>query len=185
MVYFAHTCKGHPQPDDRWQLLAMHLREVARLAEYFAKEAVSGLPGADDDCLKEQQCFVAAARHAGLLHDIGKYQAGFQDYLRAVARGLPHRKVPHAPTGAAKAISALGAIAHGFVPAGHHQGLPTPQVLKRYCSECGVVADKIWPDAIEDCQELKSLYPLMLPDAIAKDPLRCRCFHSHPVFMSC
>lgn len=175
-LYFAHTCKGHPQPDDRWQLLAVHLREVARLAEHFAKEAAAVLSAADDEYLKEQQCFAAAAQQAGLLHDVGKYQAGFQDYLRAVARDLPHRKVPHAPTGAAKAISALGAIAHGFVPAGHHQGLPAPQVLKRYCDECGAVADGIWPDATEDCPELKALRSLMLPDAIAKDALRADVF---------
>lgn len=173
--FFAHTCEGHRQPDERWQPLALHLQGVARLAKDFADATLPTPRSAENDLL-EQQVFIKAARDAGLLHDVGKYQAGFQDYLKAVAQDLPHRKVPHAPTGAVKAISALGGIAYGFVPAGHHQGLPNLQVLRRYQNECAPIADAIWPEAIKDCPELMSIVPLRLPDTLATNPLRADVF---------
>jgi CRISPR-associated endonuclease/helicase Cas3 len=175
-VYFAHSGEGRDHPNDRWQPLALHLREVARLAEHFAKEAVLTLRTGTDDGLEEPESFVAAARCAGFLHDLGKYQAEWQEYLRSVGNGVPHRKIPHAPAGAAKAISVLGGYAHGFVPAGHHQGLPAPQVLKRYCDEWKAVTDTIWSEAIKDTPELEALRPLRLPDSVAKNPLRADVF---------
>jgi CRISPR-associated endonuclease/helicase Cas3 len=173
--YFAHTCDGHPEPDDRWQPLALHLREVARMARLFAEGARPAHETEAQQSAEEERVFAASAYCAGLLHDLGKYQVGFQEYLRFCARGLPHVKVPHAPLGAAKGIGKLG-MAHGFVPAGHHQGIPNQETLRRYSREWSEKAESLWSTAAEDCAELQMLGSLKLPDSIAKEPLRADVF---------
>ena len=66
--FYAHSADSDERT--RWQLLSLHLREVARLAAERAAAATS--PGS---ALEE------AARAAGLLHDLGKYRQEFQDLL--------------------------------------------------------------------------------------------------------
>ena len=107
-MYFAHSLNDASKID--WQPLAQHLSEAARLAALFA-----------GPCGCEQ-----AARLAGLLHDLGKYNPKFQQRLDGDAI-----RVEHSIAGAAlilalaknpreKAIAEL--IAHAI--AGHHAGLP-------------------------------------------------------------
>lgn len=102
--YYAHTAEDGngnrlPESSGKWQLLADHLRNVADLAAKFAAPF-----GASEE-----------ARLAGLLHDLGKYQADFQNYL---AHGRP--RTPHAIHGAA----ALAAVRHlANLIASHHAGL--------------------------------------------------------------
>jgi CRISPR-associated endonuclease/helicase Cas3 len=104
--YYAHTAeKADGTRDDnqtRWQPLATHLRNVAELAAKFA--APMGPAAA------------AQARLAGLLHDLGKYQADFQRYL---ATGSP--RTPHAIHGAAVVASQSRPLAN--LIASHHAGL--------------------------------------------------------------
>ena len=101
--YYAHTATradGTPDPDEsRWQPLAEHLQNVADLAARFADPF-----GAS-----------AEARLAGLLHDLGKYQPNFQNYL---ITGRP--RTPHAIHGAA-VLRRYRNLAN--VIAGHHSGL--------------------------------------------------------------
>ena len=114
MNYFAHSGTTSPDgPDSDWQLLADHLRNVAALAEQFAKEASPN-----------NLALTAAARAAGLLHDLGKYQLGWQQYLRESAAKLSDAKsIPHAIHGAAYAYSAFGHPSICVSVAGHHTGL--------------------------------------------------------------
>ena len=85
----------------RFQTVKEHLEGTAGLAVRFAR-----------DFGGEEQ-----ARLAGLLHDIGKYSAGFQRRLE----GGP--KVDHSTAGAKEAVQ-LGQLDVSFAVAGHHGGLP-------------------------------------------------------------
>ncbi|OIR18602.1 ribonuclease Y [mine drainage metagenome] len=102
--FYAHSAENEqhhrlPAQSGKWQLLRSHLEEVAKIAAEFAAPF-----GAADE-----------ARLAGLLHDLGKYQPGFQQYLQ---RGSP--RTPHAIHGAA-VLKRFPHVAN--VIAGHHAGL--------------------------------------------------------------
>lgn len=62
-AFYAHTLEG--EPPTKWQGLQEHLVDVAKLAASFAEAFQSELWG---------YC-------AGLRHDLGKYQAEFQEKL--------------------------------------------------------------------------------------------------------
>ena len=94
------------------QPLRAHLEGVGRRAENFAL----AIRGQDSN-------FIAAARLAGLLHDLGKYRHEFQAYLNAGDRGRRSNETVHAIYGAAAAGSDWDAIAVAFAIAGHHAGL--------------------------------------------------------------
>ena len=108
MTYFAHTKErpdGTPAPATEWQPLADHLRNVADRAANFARPF--GL---------EQE-----ARLAGLLHDLGKYAARFQQRLHDPrVHGINHW--------AAGTVKAPGLVR--YVVDGHHTGLPSFGDLK-------------------------------------------------------
>jgi CRISPR-associated endonuclease/helicase Cas3 len=101
-VPYAHTLANRPEAD--WEPLSDHLRKVAELAAGFAAVFDSGEWG----------------RLAGLWHDLGKYQAKFQERLRGSGES-----VEHAGAGAALAISKdpVRGLALAFAIAGHHAGL--------------------------------------------------------------
>lgn len=113
---FAHSKEGLPPSE--WQPLADHLHQVAELAADFAA------------------CFQSSdwAWNAGLLHDIGKLDPLFQNYLRRV-NGLQdpeydqngHNRVNHSSAGGALAEAhfpmPVGRIL-SYLIAGHHAGLP-------------------------------------------------------------
>jgi hypothetical protein len=112
--YWAHSDpSGLPEthPNARWQPLNEHLRQVATLAEIFAKEANP-----------EDHAFHIATRASGLLHDLGKYTEEFQKKIR----GEANLKAPHSAHGAAIALKAK-AMEVAFAIAGHHAGLPDPK----------------------------------------------------------
>ena len=107
--------KWHEHP------LKNHLQKVAQLARCFA-----GRHGA------------AFAEYAGLLHDLGKFQAVFQKYIRNASgfekenahledteSSKPH-KIPHSTAGAKYAVKRLSPFfGHllAYLIAGHHAGL--------------------------------------------------------------
>jgi CRISPR-associated endonuclease/helicase Cas3 len=94
-----------------------HLREVARISGGFAAEF-----GNED-----------WAGLAGIWHDLGKYKADFQEYIRRVTGyerdeaddGGPG-KVDHTAAGAIHAMERMGTMGRvlGYLIAGHHSGLP-------------------------------------------------------------
>lgn len=96
MKYFAHIAD-----DGRKQTVAEHLSGTAELAAGFA----SGFAAQQD------------ARYAALLHDIGKYTAGFQARLNGGVR------VDHSTAGA-KAAFASRNLPAALAICGHHGGIP-------------------------------------------------------------
>lgn len=100
-IYYAHSLPG--EPEERWETLEDHLREVAVLAGEFAARFGASEWG----------------ELAGWWHDLGKYKPEFQARLRG-----SREHAPHAGVGAALAASRgqLGQ-ALAFVIAGHHAGL--------------------------------------------------------------
>jgi CRISPR-associated endonuclease Cas3-HD len=98
--FFAHSA---PDPS-RWELLHVHLREVASLAGSFGAKFGAG----------------ELAALAGLLHDLGKYDPVFQRRLA----GDPVRH-DHSIGGARAACERYAALGKLIAPAiaGHHAGL--------------------------------------------------------------
>lgn len=100
MDYFAHSENSR----NNKHLLAKHLSDTARLAESFA-------------CCND---YKQSLQLVGLLHDLGKYQLEFQDYLE---HGGRRGSVPHAKWGAGYARK-LKANEISIAIDGHHKGLP-------------------------------------------------------------
>ena len=108
-VFYAHSTSDISKKN--WQPLVDHLQNVSELAAGFAS-----IFGAEN-----------AARLAGLLHDLGKYNSDFQDYIAG-----KKSSVDHSTAGAAIAIGnstptqfdklVLELLAHAI--SGHHGGMP-------------------------------------------------------------
>jgi CRISPR-associated endonuclease/helicase Cas3 len=122
---------AHLAEDGREHSLVEHLRSVGGRASEFASRW-----GATEH-----------ARLAGELHDLGKYAADFQAYIRSAQRteverraahiedvddASPQRRVDHSTAGALQAIDAAGPAGQllAFVIAGHHSGLANRMALK-------------------------------------------------------
>ncbi|ASK27934.1 CRISPR-associated helicase/endonuclease Cas3 [Neisseria chenwenguii] len=99
--YYAHSAENRPESE--WQTLSSHLTAVGQAAAEF-----SAFFGAQE-----------IARYTGLLHDLGKYSARFQQRLRG---GKP---VNHSTAGAKIAVKTWGNLGNmmAFCIAGHHAGL--------------------------------------------------------------
>jgi CRISPR-associated endonuclease/helicase Cas3 len=112
--FYAHSLEG--EPPEKWHELEEHLRRVAEVAAGFADE------------------FAAAewAYLAGLWHDLGKYSAEFQQYIRAAndahVEGKPGR-VNHSSAGALQAMARFDKLGRilAYLVTGHHAGLPNWQ----------------------------------------------------------
>src|SRR5262249_40064558 len=119
---------------------------VARLARNFAEQACPG-----------DAPLVFAAHAAGLLHDLGKFRAEFQRYIRSLP--VPKDKTYHKQAGAARAADAgHGPVA--FAIAGHHGGMPDKVELVNWVKHgdsARPVAQAVWPDAVAECPELAHL----------------------------
>jgi len=124
---YAHSHPDQPEPGDKWQRLAEHLRGVSNLAGQFAAEMFGQTEELTDELRELQRLSVGAARTLGLLHDLGKYRDEFQQYLRKQRAG--GSDTHHAIYGAAAACE-LQATAAVFAVAGHHAGLHDASVLQ-------------------------------------------------------
>jgi CRISPR-associated endonuclease/helicase Cas3 len=112
MNFYAHTAvlpDGSRDPDPaHWQPLAEHLGNVAALAKQFAAPLD----------------LAAEAELAGLLHDLGKYAARFQERLRDPRI----HGINHWTAGARKAAEFKALL--DYVIEGHHTGLPAFSELR-------------------------------------------------------
>ncbi len=103
--YYAHTLENRPK--EEWQTLRTHLEETASRARN------NSLP-----------LYRELAYFAGLLHDMGKYQADFQGRLE----GRYRYPIEHAFCGAQYLArnfpGNIIAVALEYAIAGHHSGLP-------------------------------------------------------------
>ena len=106
VLHYAHSATD--LPETAWQKLKDHLEGVADYAEAFAPANLA-----------------AAARVAGLLHDLGKYAPAFQARLRGDTT-----RVDHSTAGAAEILklttsrdNMIGQLI-AYAIAGHHSGLP-------------------------------------------------------------
>lgn len=110
MAIYAHTRADRPA--NEWELLEIHAKAVAELAESFCKGFAPGF-----------------GRALGLLHDAGKYQPAFQQYLRNDSEAYDEAKlngVPHSIVGAwfaAKVCTARAGQLLAWPIAAHHGAL--------------------------------------------------------------
>lgn len=100
--FYAHSLEE--KPPEEWQSLEVHLKNVAELSAEFA----------------EAFGFRDWGYLAGLWHDLGKYQAEFQDRLRGAQISVEH-------SGSGAALAYEEGKSYGlplsFVIGGHHAGL--------------------------------------------------------------
>ncbi|MBP3956881.1 CRISPR-associated helicase Cas3' [Gemmata sp. G18] len=164
MLYFAHSARDDTGALDleSFQFLAQHLHAVA---EGAARRATLARP--------ERTDFAAAARLAGLLHDLGKYRPEFQLYIRDDPRYLKGNSLTrHKEAGAAVAFD-RGHKAVAFAIAGHHGGIPDgTECLGAVSGPNGrVVAASLRATATRDCPELGAPVPIppQLPNGLAWD----------------
>jgi len=114
--FYAHSKEGRPK--EEWQLLEVHLKNVAEKAEKCAIKFQSG----------------DWAWNASWLHDLGKAADEFQAYLLrenslddSEYDGTGHGRVNHSSAGAAFAEEIFALITGrtlAYLAAGHHAGLP-------------------------------------------------------------
>lgn len=101
MKFYAHTKSDGGE--ENWQPLEEHLTNVAELCLQFSAAWCSNI----------------FSRNIGLLHDIGKYQHGFQERLKNSSI-----KIEHSFCGAKECIKYSMPVAACYCIAGHHGGLP-------------------------------------------------------------
>ncbi|MEJ5265312.1 MAG: CRISPR-associated helicase Cas3' [Bacteroidales bacterium] len=104
--YYAHSANDQGE----FHLLKTHLKEVSTIMQKYS--------------IKDE--YKKLFEITGLLHDVGKYQPNFQQYL---LNGGKKGSVPHASLGAAMAKEAKIYEA-AFAIDGHHKGLPDFADLK-------------------------------------------------------
>ncbi|HEY9769582.1 MAG TPA: CRISPR-associated helicase Cas3' [Coleofasciculaceae cyanobacterium] len=120
MPFCAHT---PPKDSKNWHSLKCHLSKVAKIAEIFGDKFNAG----------------KLAYHAGLWHDLGKYNSEFQKYLEQCHQASetnnsePKIRIPHAIYGAKLAAEKFQPIAPLIY--GHHGGLPEMQYMRDRLAE--------------------------------------------------
>jgi CRISPR-associated endonuclease/helicase Cas3 len=131
-------------PDAKWQPLAQHLREVARIAQSLAQTAQPA-----------DIAFHKDAYAAGMLHDIGKYAPSFQRLIRGE---IQKDQGGHAARGAVFAREPRKAYEIAFAIAGHHSGMPNPSdgssSLRGRTDAARETANALRNDALMDCPEI-------------------------------
>ena len=160
MLFWAHSDpSGRPEdhPEAKWQPLARHLENVGKLARALASQA------APDDAH-----FHDLAEWSGLLHDVGKYQDGFQRMIRTGTGRCPHAihgaTIAYAGQDGAKGLKA----AHiALAIAGHHAGMPDKtgdgSSLQEKVKAAYPVAAELVGRAMEDSVALRRLLEAPAP----------------------
>src|SRR5450755_1006866 len=134
MKSIAHTKNFQQKRQD----LEEHLHSVAAAAE--------------DHCASFDG--KAFAHYAGLLHDIGKYDPAFQQYLLNAEKnpGKRSRGPDHKGAGAVLAAMTEAEGLLAFLIQGHHGGLPARSELKPHLRKC--MTEKPMQEAIDTAKRL-------------------------------
>lgn len=131
--FIAHSANR----DGEEQSMKQHSEGVAKLMKYFAL--------AND--------FADIYSYCGLLHDIGKYNKGFQRYIRSNGA-----KEPHAKWGAYMARqNKLINIAFPII--GHHAGLPNRDAMFEDLELCAKEENK-WKDIQQALEDDEAIIPM-------------------------
>lgn len=137
MGIFAHSRNSAGQR----QGLLDHLENVARLGAQFA----TAMEAAD------------LAYYAGLLHDIGKFNPEFQQYLmKAEAQSSAKVRGPDHKGAGTVLAAAMNLQPLTFLIRGHHGGLPCAAELKDWLNEC-----KTRPEVQAAIETAKSAIPAL------------------------
>jgi CRISPR-associated endonuclease/helicase Cas3 len=157
-AFYAHTPPDYLRTANRdnWQLLAEHLREVARGAVLRARDAVPVKPTDDAANRRWKEALHHCVGAAGLLHDLGKYRPEFQDHLEG--RPVQRPRTYHKQAGAAKAFDERNPLV-AFAVGGHHGGMTDAGELKGAVNgDAGrPVVREVWENACKDCPDLDTL----------------------------
>ncbi|MCY4381258.1 MAG: CRISPR-associated helicase Cas3' [Proteobacteria bacterium] len=153
-AFFAHTPKDKSRDFSEWNPLHRHLKNVGDQAAEFA---AAFRPDMAEVC-----------RHAGRLHDIGKYRNLFQRYLQG--KEPRSEKTRHAAYGAALAAE-LGNVSVAFAIAGHHAGLDSASWLKSV-----IYDDK---SVVEELTDLQKKFVAEVAPLPAKGTMKEPDFVSH------
>lgn len=150
-LFYAHSKEN--TDSEKWQLLEVHLRQVSKIASIFAEDLCNG----------------DWASSAGLLHDLGKYNPAFQNYISQQADWeepldsiKTAKKVDHSTAGALLALEkfkAMGVIL-SYVITGHHAGLPD------WYNKIGVGGDL--ESRLKNKDLLEKIRPYLPEDLISK-----------------
>jgi CRISPR-associated endonuclease/helicase Cas3 len=152
--HYAHSAKD--LPETKWQGLWEHLDAVADLAAQFGRPL--GIE--------------AAARAAGLLHDLGKYAPAFQARLRGDAAAVDHSTAGAAEIlGSAAGLDGMIGQLIAYAIAGHHAGLPdrigeAGSLDARLAQYDPSVLDPVWR------QEVTPVTQGLAPDGIGVPPAK-------------
>ena len=136
----------------RFHSLIDHLNEVAKLAREFAEPYGGG----------------DAAFHAGLWHDIGKFDPEFQEYLKGNRRKGPD----HKGAGTKLACQHLGTA--GLIVQGHHGGLKAFAELRGWVAEKGEAkaAVRALDTARRTISDLEPKERVRIPDFAERDSVK-------------
>jgi CRISPR-associated endonuclease/helicase Cas3 len=148
MIVYAHTHRNRPPSE--WEPLETHAREVADLTESFCKGFAPSF-----------------GKALGWLHDAGKYQPAFQQYLQRDSEAYDEAKsnsVPHSIVGALFAAQACPEIIGKLVAwpiAAHHGALKDQDGLRAKLQ----AANRWLEDAVRGGMPVEKLRTILPQDA--------------------
>ena len=140
-AFFAHTPKFYSRDKRLWHPLKKHSEETSDKAKELALRTK-----------KDDPFFVLSAQHGGLLHDFGKFNPSWLEYLIKSSEGFQVQKVPHSVYGANAALQWLGNFPLATCLVAHHTGLKDQKIfgyIKDYDKKLGPLVQSAVSDGFD------------------------------------